>query len=33
MDEVEQLSKNSKLPKKVDNEFWEDFIVNVYEMK
>ena len=31
MDEVEELSKISTLPEKVDTKFWEDFIFDVYK--
>jgi hypothetical protein len=31
MDEVEELTKTSDLPMKVDRKFWDDFIVWVME--
>lgn len=31
MDEVEILSKQSKLPSKVNSKFWREFIINVYK--
>lgn len=33
MDEVEKLSKKSKLPNKVNRKFWDQFIISVYEEK
>ncbi len=31
IEEVEKLSKNSKLPEKVDRDFWDNFIINTIE--
>lgn len=31
MDEVEELSKNSDLPDKVDRKFWDEFIISCYK--
>lgn len=31
MDEIEELSKNSNLPEKVDRKFWDDFLIKTIE--
>ena len=32
IDEIEELSKNSDLPEKVDIKFWEQFIIKIINL-